>query len=91
MDSSQIDVWDYAFSSPLLTKKIPKKTYNLVLKDKFNGESDIYACIHSFIFMRNYVSCKITNRSLICMLFACTFTSRIWKWFETFAISSIHS
>ena len=69
MASFQNHVWDDAFNFPFLTKSIPKKKYNLILKDKFNGESEISTSIHSFIFLRNYISCKIIDKIIIYRLY----------------------
>ena len=70
---------------------MPKNTTNLMLKDKFNGESEISTFAYSFMFHRNYLSCNISNQNLICKLFSLTFTGQIRKWFNSFTIGSIHS
>ena len=51
MDSYEISLWNHAFSFHMHThESIPKKIFNLLLKDKFNGENEISASVHSFIF-----------------------------------------
>lgn len=91
MDSLQISAWDHVFSLLLHTKIHPKKTINLLLKDKFSGESEISVSAHSLLFLKKYLSCKITDLGLLCRLFSLSFAGQIRKWFDTFKIGSIHS
>ena len=45
-----MSVWDHSFCLPVHIENIPTKKTNLMLKDKFNGESEISAIVHSFMF-----------------------------------------
>lgn len=91
MDSSQILVWDHVFSFPMHNETIPFQIANLLLKVKFNGESEIFSSVSFFDFSKENLSCKIVYKSIICRLFTLTFIGRIKKWFETFPTNSIHS
>ena len=84
-------MWDHVFSFPMHTKNIPIEKANLLLKDKFDGESEIAASLHSLIFQKKFLSCNIVYQSLICRLFTLTFIGWIKKWFKAFITTSIHS
>ena len=56
-------------------ENLPKKTIHLLLKDKFSGESEICASAHSLLFLKKYLSCKVIDPDLLCMLFTLTFMS----------------
>ena len=69
---------------------LPKKIVNILLKDRFSAESEIFTSSHSLLLLKKCLYCKIIHPDLLCGLFAPIFIGQIKKWFKTFKTSSIH-
>ena len=81
MDSAQISIGSHVSKNNIST---PYKIVHHLSKNKFDGESEIFAIDHVYQFLQNCLTNHVIDEAIIGRSFALNFKDRVWKWFETF-------